>query len=649
MKKKNRGLDNDGQKVYTAMLNGLFPTTNYGLQTTIGTVEHLKNPSLTAIRQFYNEWYVPNNMAIIMSGDLDPSVVIRKIDKDFAYMKQKPVKEYDPAPETPITAPVIKNVYGPDAESVNIAFRMPGIKDHHAQVMTEILTDLISNGKAGLLDIDLNKAQKVQTSGAYNYTFKNYGMMVLNGRAKQGQSLEDVKSLFLQELEKVRKGNFDPDMVKAIVNNAKLDQLKNMGSNDFRANTLMGEFIKDKGEFWPESVRFLNEMLKVTKQDIVSFANKYTGNNYVLIYKHNGPDNSIVKVDMPVITPVYINKEAQSDFLKKIKAMPQTPVQPQWLDYSRVIQRDDIGNTKLLYVHNNDNTLFKLSYRFDMGSWNNKLLPIAAEYLQYLGTDNASSAKLTQAFYNIACEYKINVTGDQTVITISGLQENFNQALKLFENIIYNCKPDENTLSIFKERLIKTRENNKLNKTAILRGVLQYAMYGPENPYNYQLSSEDLTNLKASGLTDLLHGLLHYMHTVNYYGPVPEDQIKISILNTHGLPLSFSPIPAGKTFSKTSQTANQVLFVNYDMVQAEVYWVRNTDGYNPQETPTVKVFNDYFGNGMASIVFQTIRESKALAYSTFAQYNQPLKKEDRYTNIAYVGAQADKMKEAIGA
>ncbi|HXB12289.1 MAG TPA: insulinase family protein, partial [Bacteroidia bacterium] len=288
-----------------------------------------------------------------------------------------------------------------------------------------------------------------------------------------------------------------------------------------------------------------------------------------------------------------------------------------------------------------------ISYRFDMGSWNNRLLPIAADYLKYLGTDKSSSSQLTQAFYNIACEYKINVTGDQTIITISGLQENFNQALKLFENVIYNCKPDENTLTIFKERLVKTRENSKLNKTAIMRGVLQYAIYGPENPYNYQLNSEDLSNLKASDLTDLLHRLLHYPHIVGYYGPVPENQAETAILNAHSLPLSFSPIPAGKTFTKAVQSANQVLFVNYDMVQAEVYWVRNTGDYNPEETPTIKVFNNYFGVGMASIVFQTIRESKALAYSTFAQYNQPLKKEERYSDYAYVGAQADKMKDAI--
>ncbi|MGN6510074.1 MAG: M16 family metallopeptidase, partial [Chitinophaga sp.] len=65
---KNRGLDNDGRKMYETMLATLFPTHNYGQQSTIGTVEHLKNPSLIAIRKFYNEYYTPNNMAIVMAG-----------------------------------------------------------------------------------------------------------------------------------------------------------------------------------------------------------------------------------------------------------------------------------------------------------------------------------------------------------------------------------------------------------------------------------------------------------------------------------------------------------------------------------------------------------------------------------------------------
>jgi predicted Zn-dependent peptidase len=47
-------------------------------------------------------------MAIIMVGDFNSDELIKKIDKAFAYMQPKPVQEYKPAPEAPITAPIVK-------------------------------------------------------------------------------------------------------------------------------------------------------------------------------------------------------------------------------------------------------------------------------------------------------------------------------------------------------------------------------------------------------------------------------------------------------------------------------------------------------------------------------------------------------------
>jgi len=71
--------------------------------------------------------------------------------------------------------------------------------------------------------------------------------------------------------------------------------------------------------------------------------------------------------------------------------------------------------------------------------------------------------------------------------------------------------------------------------------------------------------------------------------------------------------------------------------------------YDPSKLSVIELFNGYFGGDMGSIVFQTIRESKALAYSTYAYYLAPDKKEGRYTTLAYVGSQADKMGEAVSA
>lgn len=60
-------------------------------------------------------------------------------------------------------------------------------------------------------------------------------------------------------------------------------------------------------------------------------------------------------------------------------------------------------------------------------------------------------------------------------------------------------------------------------------------------------------------------------------------------------------------------------------------------------------FNEYFGGGLSSIVFQEIRESRALAYSVFASFNIPAKQERSHFTYGFVGTQADKLQMVINA
>jgi predicted Zn-dependent peptidase len=644
---KNRGLDNDGRKSYELMLNALFPTHNYGQQSTIGTVEHLKNPNLKAIRKFYESYYVPNNMAVVMAGDFDFDYVIKRIDNNFGYMQSKPIPEYKAPVEAPITAPIVKEIFGPDAENVTIAFRMPGALDVKASNLLNVLSQVLSNGKAGLLDLNINKQQKTLGASAGLMQWKDYTVFTLSGKAKQGQTLEQVKDLLLGQLEILKKGEFDETLVKAIVNNAKLGELQGLESNNNRASALMDGFIKHRGQNWNTDVSFVDDMSKVTKKEIVDFADKYLKDNYVLLYKRKGEDKNIEKVLKPGITPVEVNREAQSPFLVKVNAIPATPVKPQWLDFDKDIQKSKVGDADVLYVQNKDNGLFRLYYRFDMGSWNNKELPFAAQYLQYLGTDKYTSEQISKEFYNIACNFSVNSGTDATTISISGLQENFDKAVSLFEDLLTHCQANEEVLTTLKGRILKGRADNKLNKTAILKGLVSYGMYGPKNPFNNQLSLAEVEALSAKELVDLLHALPSYKHTIIYYGPQSLTTAVTAVKKQHVLPATFKEIPEAIKFVKEDQVKNKVLFADYDMVQSEVNWVRNTSVYNADNTTLIDLFNNYFGGGMGSIVFQTIRESKALAYSTYAYYASPDKKAERYSVVAYVGSQADKMDDAI--
>ncbi|MEJ2881291.1 M16 family metallopeptidase [Pedobacter sp. GR22-6] len=642
---KNRGLDDDNWKISEQMSALLFPTHNYGQQTTIGTVEHLKNPSLLEIRKYYNKYYVPNNMIIAMAGDLNPDEMIKKVDQSFAYMKAKPVELYNPAPEKALTAIQKVDIYGPSAESVNINYR--GFAENSKESMLlDLISSILSNGKAGLLDINLNKQQKVLRSNAGYQQMKDYGVFELSAQPKQGQSLEQAQQLLLEQIEILKKGEFDESLIKATVANNKLGLLQAFDKNDFRVESITNEFILNRGTKWDQSLAANDAMAKISKQQVVDFAKRFFIDNYVVAYKHKGEDKSIQKVEKPLITPVNTNASATSDFTKKLLSAPTKPIAPKFLDYKKDLNFGKSGIAEVIAVQNTENSIFRLSYRFDMGAWNYKLQPYAAQYLAFLGTDKYTAEQISKEFYNIACNYSFNVGNEVATINISGLQENFDKAVALVEHIFANCKANEQALSELKSRILKSRENNKLNKGAILGGLMSYAQYGPSNPSNYTLSNEEVKNITSDQLLYILHNINNYKHTITYYGPQTLSAFSAGISKLHPLPKEFTPAAPAKTFTY-SPTTGQVYFADYDMVQSEIRWVRNAGAYDPAQAAKITLFNSYFGGGMGSVVFQTIRESKALAYSTFAVFSSPDSKAKEYAMIAYVGSQADKMNDAV--
>jgi len=641
---KNRGLDNDGRRVNEKIFAELFKNHNYGLQTTIGTIEHLKNPSLVEIRKYFNNYYVPNNMAVIMSGDFNPDAMIKKIEATFSYMKNKPVPKYTFLPEQPITSPVLAEVLGPDAESVTIGFRLPGNKSKDV-LLAELVGQILTNGKAGLMDLNLVKKQKLLGASASAITLIDYGVLYMQGRPTLGQSLEEVKSLILGEIENLKKGNFDDNLIRSIINNQKKNKILATESYGSRASDLMSAFTDELD--WKDQVAYTDMLSKITKKDIIAFANKYFQDNYVAVLKRKGEDKSIIKVDKPAITPVETNRNAQSAFVKQVNSMPAAQVKPVWIDYNKDFQKANIGPAEILYVQNRDNSLFRLRYRFEMGTWNDKKLSLAAQYLQFLGTDKMNAEEITKAFYRIACSFNVSASTEFTTVTIEGLQENFDEAVMLFEDVLKNCKADETALKSLKARISKSRTDAKANKGSIMNGLINYARYGQNNPFNYTLSDAELNNITAEELIAMLHNLNNFPHKILYYGPQPLTQLNAGLKTLHTMPAVFTVAPNAAKFSPAVQNKNEVLFADYNMVQAEIRWARNASLYESDKEPVIDIFNNYFGGGMGALVFQTIRESKALAYSTFASYVKPEKKEDPFFTTAYVGCQADKFNESI--
>lgn len=643
---KNRTLDSDGRKVFEVMFSELFKNHNYGLQTTIGTIDHLKNPSLVEIRKYYNKYYVPNNMGVIMVGDFQIDDMIKKVDKAFAYMKKSDLKPYTFEPEKPIESPIVRKVIGPESESVMIGFRFPGSSSRDVQ-MLELVGSILSNGSAGLIDLNLVKQQKLLGASAFPYVLRDYSVLLVSGSPTDGQSTEEVKNLLLKEIENIKMGHFSEEIITSISNNIKKYNINTYDSFTRSASALMDHFTSESD--WANTLAFSDNITKISKEDIMKFAQKYFKDNYVVVYKEQGRDPNTVKVEKPEITAVEVNREAESDFLGYVNNIPETPVDPVWLNYDKDIDQSTLGNYPLLSVQNKNNELFSLYYHFNTGSYADKLLPIASSYIRFIGTKDKTADEITQAFYALATSFSVSTQGEESYISIGGLQENFDESVRLFHDLIENAQADEAALEAYIARLKRGRENSKKNKGAIQRGLLSYAQYGPDNPFNYELTDEELDNLTAEDLLESLRNLMSYQFKILYYGPKTNKEIGkqlSSLINTKG---KIKATPKAKEFKQREIKKNEVYFADYDMVQVEVSFYRNAGEYNPQDVPAIRLFNEYFGGGMGSIVFQTIRESKALAYSTYAGLSTASRLNRQNTFTAYVGAQNDKFDLAVEA
>lgn len=646
---KNISLDNDARKVYEALLSNLFKSHPYGTQTTIGTVEHLKNPSLVKIRNFYNTYYVPNNMAIILSGDFDPDALIALIDEKFSYMQTKPVPTFNSPVETPRNEPTVVDIYGPDAENLMIGYRLPGAGTQEEKLLT--MCDMIlANSKAGLIDLNLIKKQAVLAASSSPWINHDYSILFLTGKPKKGQSLDEVRQLLLNQIDIIKKGEFDESILKAIIANLKIGKIEEQKSNQGRAYAMLDAFTLHRS--WASTVSMVDDLNKITKAEIVAFANKYFTNDYVVVNKKVGEDKNITKVPKPTITPVDVNRDDVSTFVSKIKDTPSENIKPRFVDYKRDLTIDNFGGkAPVYYVQNKDNDLFQLYYVLDMGKFNDLKLPIAFSLLQYLGTDKMTSEQISKEFFKLACDFNVSTSNEQVYVTLSGLNENFESAVKLFETLLANAKPDAEALNNLVERILKGRADAKLSKGAIRSALMAYAMYGAKNPTTYNLTEAELRALNAKDLVDnYIKKINQYKHTIYYFGPRPVADFKKSLAQFHKLPAKQLAYPAAVKFTRNETKENTVYFTDYKMVQAEVSWINKSDkNFDSTSVPTLQLFNEYFGGGMSSIVFQTIRESKALAYSTYSYYQTPSKNTDPYYTIAYVGTQADKINEAIPA
>lgn len=643
---KNRTLDNKDRLIGNAIDEMLFKVHPYGQQPTIGTVEHLKNPSLVYIQNYFDTYYVPNNMAIFMSGDFDTKEAITLISEKFSRWETKPIPEVGSWQEEPLQGAERKTVQYPGEEQVQIAFRTAGNGDVDKAAL--ILVDMIlDNRTAGLINLNLNQQQLVANAGSSPLFLNDAGVQNLYGVPKQEQTLEEVEQLLLDQLEIIKAGGFEDWIIPAIINDFKKNEKASLEFNQARVSMMRDSFIQ--GSDWDYHVAELDRMSQLTKQDVVAVANKYFANDYVSVYRIDAA-NILPAVEKPQIDPVDIDSSLQSQFATAILAMEYEEIEPTFVeedqDY-RVIEFAE--GVELYYALNPLNDLFSFSINIEVGTEENEKLSLAAALMGVAGTASKSNEELQKAWYQMGTNFRFNAGENASGIGISGLDEQFEASLAQALDLIKNPRSDEQTLEQMKGILLKSRQDQRSSPPAITRALYLYNRYGEESPMLEALTSEEIQAATVDELLSLPAELLNYKHTLSYTGSMPLENLLEVLHRNHLVEGELKDTPAYRFRTARNIDETEIYVVDQPTAQAQVR-IEFPDGeYDADNSVLSSIYTNYFGSGMSSVVFQELREARALAYTASARYAQGSRLDEQNIMLGAIGTQTDKTVDALNA
>jgi predicted Zn-dependent peptidase len=546
-------------------------------------------------------------------------------------------------------------VIGLEAEQLYMGWSFPAAKDRACDTLS-LISEVLSNGRAGLVDLDINQKMTMLQAFAGDYQLADHSIFFMGGSPREGQTLEECRDLLKAELNKLKSGDFPDDILPAIINNMKLNEMRSLEHN--RARTSMFERSFINGIEWQDCVGRIDRIAALTKEDIVGFAQRHLTDNFVTVFKRQGDDPNIKKIEKPEITAIPANRDQMSAFVKEIQDTEVEPIQPRFVDFKKDLNEgswtskiDDAPEHKLplIYKQNTENGIFYLVFRLPFGTAADKRIDAASDYLELLGTDSLTAEQVQQKFYGLACTFGVGVGPYQTTITLSGLDEKMPEALALLENVLKNVQVDSTAYAAYVANVAKAQADAKLEQQQCFRALNAYGTYGPRNSRRDIMTAALLAQTNPQELVDILHGLTSYEHTVLYYGPRTMGDLASLLTKEHQLPAELKAPLAFEEYMEQPTPKTEILLAPYDAKNIYMIAYHNNEVmWEPEATPVAALYNEYFGAGMNGIVFQELRESRGLAYSARAYYDQmPDRKGHPETNYTYIISQNDKMMDCI--
>ena len=604
----------------------------------IGLPEHLKNPRLSKLIDFYNDWYTPENMVLILVGNIKAQQIVGRINAAFGRLPQKATPARKTYPDLEIkgrTQYTAKIGYYP-----NVCLIYPGVPAGHPdEKPLEIAMSLLSNSShTGTLD-------KLALDGELT----DCAAMPLTMR-EQGRNLVQCVPLYdenQRRFESNNNGEFEDWQVNAIKANLCRDFDLQMESNNTKAMLLMNAFIyeQDLGKV----LNYKDEVLAVTTEDIKRVASQYLSDNYLALYIEEGKSDKGNKIKKPGYKPIEPPVGQESAYAKQFKRMSIGQVEEKFIDFNDVKEQKLNDRSKLYYTQNPENNVFSLTLRYGAGEREFPQLGIAAELMNNAGVMGAyEPQQLKEELSRLNATCQVNANNDYLYITMRGYEETLVQACQLLSRQILMPALDEKQLSSLKGSLLGTRQQRKENVNILADALSQYLRYGDRSSYLTELTDMEILELQVSGLTGDINRASNYEAEIFYCGTLPFETV-YDILSKN-LPLVANERPAVSPQDKPLAPAeeNTIYFLpNSDAEQAQIFLCLPMDAYDKQDDVLRDAFNQYFSGSFNGLMMNEIREKRSMAYYADASIITPALPGGQTFLYGHLGTQNDKVNDAM--
>ncbi|MDD3876870.1 MAG: insulinase family protein [Bacteroidales bacterium] len=645
---KNMYNDNFTTALFETFLAHLYKNHPYGQQTTIGTTEHLKKPSLRRMYEFYRTYYVANNMGLVLAGNFNVERVIPIINEKFGALRSDRVPRFPVFEEVPFNGREFVSVRLSPVKIGALGFRT--VPNNHAdEFVLDVCEKLLSNNaQTGLLD-RLAIDNKLMFAGILPFGRNNdHGSSVILFIPKiVGQSLNKAEKLIMNELDRLRRGDFDDALFEAVKNELYTDYISSFENLESRTVLLAQAFsqYKDIRDImnYPEKIR------AVTKQDVLRAANLYYGSNYLALHSKMGfPKKE--KLEKPGFDPIIPTEGTVSPYAQRFYEMKVESPVLEISTFEESMQQMEIHNKiQLYYVPNPLNDIFTFKYKIGIGSYYKPLLPYAAQILNYAGAGDKNVSELKAAFHQIGITYGISCDESYLSIEMEGMEANFEKGLALLNQLLTNPKVDKEKLKIIinEEKTVRKMEDKE--PADVARALVQYIRKGENSYYLKRFSLKEIKKLKIDKLLEEFADALTYAGEVHYTGSMnPAEKVANLVRDVISFNSNLKDSKAPVYIADNTISENIVYFINdKKAIQSQIYFLANGNEFNIDEAAYYDAFNEYFGGGFSGLVVQEIREYRSMAYATGASLQTPDLGQKPAYFVGFIGTQADKTKEAL--